>query len=68
MDGENENARGFPLSAYSCIFLQHAVLYVNQLKMPVARERLIIIMKRPGGEVQLFEGDVEWVNSRDSFP
>ena len=54
MDGKNENARGFPLSANSSIFLQHAVAYVNQLKMPVAREELIIIIiiiiqKRHGG-------------------
>jgi len=44
VDGKNENARSFSLSACSSIFLQHAVAYVNQLKMPVARERLIIII------------------------
>jgi heme/copper-type cytochrome/quinol oxidase subunit 2 len=43
VDGKNENARGFPFSAYSTVFLQHAVAYVNQIKMPVAREGLIII-------------------------
>ena len=49
VDGKNENARGFPLSAYGSVFLQHAVACVNQLKIPVAREGLIIIQKLPGG-------------------
>jgi hypothetical protein len=53
VDGKNAHARGFPLSAYSSIFLHHAVAYVKQIKMLVAREGLtiiiIIIQKRPGG-------------------
>jgi len=41
---KNENAHGFPFSANSSIFLEHAVAYVNQLKMPVAREGLILLL------------------------
>jgi hypothetical protein len=64
--GKNENAHGFPFSANSSIFLEHAVAYVNQLKMPVAREGLIllllliiiiiIIQKRHGGGSETVRG------------
>jgi hypothetical protein len=38
------------------MLLQHAVAYVNQIKMPVAKEGLIIIQKRPGGESATVRG------------
>jgi hypothetical protein len=59
VDGKNEHAHGFQLSAYSSIFLHYAVAYVKQIKMFVAMEGLIIIIqKRPGGGSATVRGEM----------